>query len=1522
VSVRAQRALLLLSVAVLLILGGSLRLLHINWDQFQHVHPDERFIVWVADTISWPGDLQAALDPVRSTLNPFRWPPEGGDLAGQPRSYAYGHFPLYLLVGAARLSQLLADWMGSTTVALPAVFQPLHVVGRHLAEYDYLPLVGRSISALCDLATLLLVLALGWRAFGRAAGLTAAGFYAVAVLPIQLSHFFAVDLVLTLWIVATVALAARWAERGGWGTWLLAGATLGLAVGSKFTAVMLGIPLLVAALRRLPPGTPLHRATSLLGRLAAVGAAGLLVFAVTNPFALVEGRAYFSNILAQQAMVSGAWDVPYTRQYFGTLPYLYFVQQLSQWGLGWPLGLVAWSGPVWLTVRAVRKRATPAQLVILAWVLPYLAFTGAFHAKFLRYMAPVLPFLLICGAGASVAAYRWVSHRWGKRGRIGFGFVAGLVVITTVAWTLAFTSIYRQEHPWIRASRWIYENVPAGSRLLTEHWDDALPLRLDEVPGRPPLREYRRVELPLYDADTSEKVETLVSELSTSDYLVIASNRLYAPIGRLPGRYPMTSQYYRLLFEGGLGYRKVAEFSSYPTLGTIFVGDDGADESFTVYDHPRVLIFANAERLKPGLLRARLERYLPLRRTGQNSGTQSSLFVASPPGKEARSRSPGHARYLPLSHLQGQETLPGGEASLTLAQPVGSLPVVADFRWNRFASEWSPAAVLLWWLVLSLFGWLTWPLLYPVMDGLRDRGFGLARALGWLLIGWTHWLGVSLGLWQNRTWIVGVIVTGLGVAGLLAWRKQRVKIAEFWLTRRKVLLVEEAVFAVAFLAFVAIRLLNPDLWQPWTGGEKFMESAFINAILRSPGFPPYDPYFAGGYINYYYYGLYLVSLPMKLTGIAPEVAFNLAVPGLFALAATVLVSISASLGWCDRDSARCERVPIVGSGLGVGLALLMGNLAGFRGMLRSLKDVSDGLGAVGRFLSGVAYDYWTPSRVIPFTINEFPFWTFLFADLHPHLIAMPFGLLVIGLSFNWLKTAETGSTQDAAVLHPGAVEWAAGAALRNPAFGSAHFPVRLLLLALALGTMGAINTWDLPTYALLVLFVFLLAGWRRGRMRSLLGGALAALLAGVLAFAAYWPFYAHYRSPAASNSAPLLERYLGWTHKASPLDEWLLVWGIFLFLAYSFAVIEFVRRPERGPEGNSGEHAPHAVTASPGGRPDRLRVVGLLALLAVAALLAALQRPAAAVAAIPLVLMTLVTLRRWVTSEEAFLSTLVALGLGILVGLELVYVRDFLEGGDWYRMNTVFKFSMPAWLFLGLSFGVLLGRRWELRGLTSAAGAPRRQGLMETVWRLAVMGLLIAGSVFILFGLQARVRDRFPGRRPAIGTLDGTAYMTVGMYTWPDADHVIELAYDYQAIHWMLDHLQGSPVVAEAPAGGYQVEGAFQGYDYYRAGGLRVASLTGFPTFVGQHENEQRPGDEVSRRTELGQEFFRTADIERTRELARQLAVGYVYVGALERILFPQASLDKFDAMVESSDLQVAYRNPMVSIYQVNAATP
>ncbi len=334
----------------------------------------------------------------------------------------------------------------------------------------------------------------------------------------------------------------------------------------------------------------------------ALGAAAL-AFALSNPFSLIEFRAFAGNLFAQNAMVSGVMDAPYTRQYAGTLPYLYFMRESSQWGLGWPLGLVAWAGFAWCAYRALRRRAGVAEWVMLAWAVPYFAITGLFHAKFLRYMAPLLPFLLVMGAGMLMALRDRMNHRWGKTGRIAWAGGLALLVGFTAAWAVAFTGIYRQEHPWLQASRWIYSNVPDGATLLTEAWDDALPLRMDEIPDRPPVREYVQVELPLWDEDTPEKLDTLAAELSAGDYVILATNRLYRPIQNQPRRYPMASQYYRMLLSGELGYEPAAEFSAYPRIGGLVIPDDNADESFTVYDHPRVMIFANTGDLSESVIR-------------------------------------------------------------------------------------------------------------------------------------------------------------------------------------------------------------------------------------------------------------------------------------------------------------------------------------------------------------------------------------------------------------------------------------------------------------------------------------------------------------------------------------------------------------------------------------------------------------------------------------------------------------------------------------------------------------------------------------------------------------------------------------------------------------------------------------------------------------------------------------------------------------------------------------------------------
>jgi uncharacterized membrane protein len=191
---------------------------------------------------------------------------------------------------------------------------------------------------------------------------------------------------------------------------------------------------------------------------------------------------------------------------------------------------------------------------------------------------------------------------------------------------------------------------------------------------------------------------------------------------------------------------------------------------------------------------------------------------------------------------------------------------------------------------------------------------------------------------------------------------------------------------------------------------------------------------------------------------------------------------------------------------------------------------------------------------------------------------------------------------------------------------------------------------------------------------------------------------------------------------------------------------------------------------------------------------------------------------------------------------------------------------------------------------------------VKAAWRGALALLLLAVAIYPLAGTVARVNDRFPGARPEVGTMDGMAFMRVGTYTWENK--AIELKYDYDGIQWLLWNVQGSPVVAEAAIG------------YYREFGVRVASFTGLPTLVGMHQSEQRYDTQVGPRDGEARLFFTETDYARVADLAGRLHIKYIYVGQLERIVYPAAGLAKFDRAV-GSYLTLAYENPRTKIYQV-----
>lgn len=681
-------------MAAVLFLSLCLRLTGIEWDGVYHLHPDERYIVWVGTTVEFPTDWKSAFDPELSTFNPFHWAPEAKSSGirvqqGEPRSFAYGHWPLYLGVAATHLLEKGESWGSKLPAGWTLARNLLNASGR--IEYRHMLLVGRALAALFDTLTVWLVFLIGRRIFTPLVGLLAAAFVALSVLQIQQAHFFVTDPFLTTAVVAALYWMVRRvggprpaaSSRRNWRDGLAAGAFVGLAVGAKFSAIMLVLPLLVAFIwrRRVPPvakGAKLRRrlkrwwhwARRPAAELAAALLLGAVVFAFTNPFALLDNSCqatlggyrvplvkqtiptitvhscYLKNIGTQAAMVRGGNLIPFTYQYIGTPPYLYYLDQAFRWGLGAPLTLASFGGLIWAIWRMIWKRreTDPGEAVLLAWALPFFIVTGSFQVKFLRYLLPLTPLLAIYAAGmlscigvansgtgpgrcAALGAQRKNREIW-RLGHLSAGYlVLAGTLVSCALWAATFVGLYHVgEHPWVAASRWLVQHAPANSTVATEHWDHALPLNLRDGERK----SLRSVTLEWYNVEDRMGRETsrvelglALQQVADSDYLVLASNRLYGVIPRLPERYPEASAYYQLLFSGDLGWELVYWNGRYPTLGTVALVDDTfgwpgllppaplaewqpapitlnlgpADESFTVYDHPLVLIFENRGQL-------------------------------------------------------------------------------------------------------------------------------------------------------------------------------------------------------------------------------------------------------------------------------------------------------------------------------------------------------------------------------------------------------------------------------------------------------------------------------------------------------------------------------------------------------------------------------------------------------------------------------------------------------------------------------------------------------------------------------------------------------------------------------------------------------------------------------------------------------------------------------------------------------------------------------------------------------------
>jgi YYY domain-containing protein len=1026
----------------------------------------------------------------------------------------------------------------------------------------------------------------------------------------------------------------------------------------------------------------------------------------------------------------------------------------------------------------------------------------------------------------------------------------------------------------------------SGSAPTNESsWDDPLPLRMGGYDGYGGLYE-GDLNQELYWDDNADKLNLLIDTLDRGDYVFISSDRQWATTTRVPQRYPLTTAYYRALigcpperdiiwcynvakpgqFQGQLGYDLQAVFESYPTLGNLQVNDQFAEEAFTVYDHPKVLIFKKSPDYEPGKVREIL------------GAVDLSRVVHV---------LPGHA-----SSSAGDLMLPS--AMLALQRTGGTWSQLFDL--NALQNRYPYLGLVLWYLTMFALGLFVYPFLRMVLPGLNDRGYPLARISGLLIWSYLAWLAGSVGIPYSRL-TIGLILLGLALIGAVLAFFQRRELAEEWRHRWRYFLIVEGLFLGMFLLDLLIRLGNPDLWHPARGGERPMDFSYLNAVIKSTVFPPYDPWFAGGYINYYYYGFVLVGTPIKFLGIVPSVAYNLVLPTLYAMLAVGgfslvwnLVSGGPEDGPEDepKEARRSNFDYRFWAALAASAALvLLGNLGVprmiYQGFIRlaapdTVAEAASGvfqrLGWAAQGLVKVASGetlpygpgdwYWNPSRVIPAPneiepITEFPLFTFIYSDLHAHMIALPLTLL--------------------------ALAWALSVVLAK-----ARWRNRWALLAsfvfggLAIGSLRPTNTWDLPTYLALGSVAVVYAVWRYAKvadppfnlppwgLRMIYAAGGVALLAG-FSWLLFQPF-AHWYGQAYGTVDP-------WQGSHTPLTSYVTHWGLFLFAIVSWMTWETHEWLATTPVSALGKLRPYLLLIVAG----ILSLFGLVALLLIrGASVTLLALPFAAWAGVLL-------LRPGLHDSKRVVLFMVGTALVLTVVVELVVLR-----GDIARMNTVFKFYLQVWVLLGIAAAASLG--WLLPEL------PRWNLGWRTAWETTGIVLIAGASMFLLMGGMGKIRDRWAETAPH--SLDSMAYMPYTQYG--DQGVTLDLRYDYEAIRWMQQNVQGSPVLVEANC-----------VEYHWC--TRFTIYTGLPGVIGWnwHQRQQRavtPSEWITDRVvQIGQ-FYLTSDPGETRAFLDRYDVEYIIVGELERAYYPGIGLDKFAAL-DGILWDKVYDNTETQIYKV-----
>ncbi|MBD3155996.1 MAG: hypothetical protein GF368_05075 [Candidatus Aenigmarchaeota archaeon] len=788
--------------------------------------------------------------------------------------------------------------------------------------------------------------------------------------------------------------------------------------------------------------------------------------------------------------------------------------------------------------------------------------------------------------------------------------------------------------------------------------------------------------------------------------------------------------------------------------------------------------------------------------------------------------------------------------------------------------------LITWYIFIQLLSITAFPICFTIFKNLKDKGYAISKIMGAVFVTYISYIlsVIKMSEFGVRTiflsWLILLLIDVYLVYFKRIFKKINLNDGTFW----KIILTTEIVFLSTFLIFCFIRSFYPGIY----GGESVYDLAYTNTLKRTDTFPPKHTWFSTANLdNYYYSGHLIIAVLSILTNVPTHYAYNLALALNMSLLSVICFSIVFNLTKKFKYAI-----------FAVILIVFCGNLMG---LFEAVSYLKPGINWYidnyyppqgGSFLSKIrSYNWWWPSRIIPGAIHEFPFWSFIWGDLHGHFLALPFRaavILILVSIFNSRKTTFQLLKKKRNFIIPA-----------------------LLILSLMIGFSMTINIYDYPFLLLLsgILLFFNDLKISKGIKPNIIFSFLASIL---IVFLSFISFFLINSQMIQRLNSPILEilphdqnQYINTTERTgigleifkTSLYHFFVVFSLqilailafifddiyknfrfkklalFLLIIYliflSVVFLNFFRRYEEF-------YLPM--------KPE-LNIKYFIFDFQLLALI------------LPTITWSLFKFLRTENRELSFILILLIFSCLYILICELVNLE-----GRYVFMNKVYGTLYITLGIISTYFIYLIIKRTKFRSILSKVSI------------MVFFIIFLSYLVFPIFSTLQKTNLLTPQEEKL--TLNGIKFLN---RTHPN---------DYKAIKWINKNIEGTPTILEAPGRPYQYTS-------------RVSVYTGLPTVLGSTDHmelhlaiERGLIDQIWREMD---EIYNTNDNIEALDLLEKYEIDYIYIGELEKYYnelnidfrgsiedksYSPEGLKKFSKYPEHYTL--IYNHSDVQIYEVN----